>query len=319
MRWWIVSPTIWNVQIHCNSCWWPTSWSTSQEGIQPSRCSISASIWEASLVANQGPLFITKGSQQIIFTDLEPIPILVRTAMQQQMRVLITLRPALGGFIKSPNGNGLWFSEKFCPADFKAFDVDMNPLAQTDIVAWLSKCFPACRFLIRIRSLSENTGAESDSDGIFPWKITTVIHSYIYRSGRVSYQWPAAEAVSRWKKNRTHHAISRFLIESVSHWVTYGISHPVSRYMHPMQILLGDSLQESTCRKKSLQFWGIWSRMFSSLIVWVGWKWQWGVNSTSKLFSKLKKNNPYSELSCPCVFLVLSFCIYFKFTHSISI
>ena len=88
----------------------------------------------------------------------------------------------IGGFINLPHGRWLWFSEKFHPKDFKDFDVEMNPLAQRDIVCYetlaqilivvlLSKCFPARRFPIRIRSLSDNTGAESGSNTLFSTKL----------------------------------------------------------------------------------------------------------------------------------------------------
>ncbi len=42
----------------------------------------------------------------------------------------------IGDFINLPHARWLWFSEKFHPKDFKDFDVEMNPLAQRDIVCY---------------------------------------------------------------------------------------------------------------------------------------------------------------------------------------
>ena len=88
----------------------------------------------------------------------------------------------IGGSINLPHGRWLWFSEDFTPTDFKEFDIMMNPVAQRDIVCYetpaqiaivvlLSQCFPACRFPIRVRSLSDNTGAESGSNTVFSAKL----------------------------------------------------------------------------------------------------------------------------------------------------
>lgn len=88
----------------------------------------------------------------------------------------------IGGFIHLPSDRWLWFSEQFHPDDFKAYDIIMNEQAQRDIVCYetlaqiaivvlLSKCFPSCRYPLKIRSLSDNTGAESGSNSLFSTKL----------------------------------------------------------------------------------------------------------------------------------------------------
>ena len=120
-----------------------------------------------------------------------------------------------GGFINLPHGRWLWFSEKFQPKDFKDYDVDMNPLAQRDIVCYetlaqiaivvlLSKCFPACLQISdsnqelvrqhRSRIRLQHPVQHKASDGILLGEVITFIYSDFHRFGCFSYQWSSERA-----------------------------------------------------------------------------------------------------------------------------
>ena len=84
----------------------------------------------------------------------------------------------IGGFIRHHSGTQFWFSEKKSHEDFKNLNVHLDPnmqrsiasfetLAQIALVWLVAKSFPGFRFPICLKSLSDNTGAESVSNKLF--------------------------------------------------------------------------------------------------------------------------------------------------------
>lgn len=91
-------------------------------------------------------------------------------------------RAQIGGFITLDDTSTYWFSETFCAADFKNISIPVNSEMQRDIVSYetlaqiavviiLSIHFPACKYPVCIRSLSDNTGAEAGSNALFTTKL----------------------------------------------------------------------------------------------------------------------------------------------------
>ena len=87
----------------------------------------------------------------------------------------------IGGFVKSTAGQIYWFSEIYSHADFMHLDVELNPemqrsissfetLAQIALLFVTSKFFPAHRMPVCLKSLSDNSGAESGSNKL--WSMT---------------------------------------------------------------------------------------------------------------------------------------------------
>ncbi|CAL1165786.1 unnamed protein product [Cladocopium goreaui] len=84
----------------------------------------------------------------------------------------------IGGFIRHPSGVQFWFSEKFSHADFDILSIHLDPnmqrsiasfetLAQIALVWLVATSFPGFRIPICVKSLSDNTGAESVSNKLF--------------------------------------------------------------------------------------------------------------------------------------------------------
>ena len=84
----------------------------------------------------------------------------------------------IGGFIQSTSGRKLWFAEKFTHSDFHFLPFSTDPAMQKSISAfetlaqiglvWLAASFfPGFRIPICLKSLSDNTGAESVSNKMF--------------------------------------------------------------------------------------------------------------------------------------------------------
>ena len=84
----------------------------------------------------------------------------------------------IGGFVKSALGRIYWFSEVYSHSDFKQLDIELNPemqrsisafetLAQIALLYVTSKFFPAHRMPICLKSLSDNSGAESGSNKLW--------------------------------------------------------------------------------------------------------------------------------------------------------
>ena len=84
----------------------------------------------------------------------------------------------IGGFIRHHSGTQFWFSEKFSHDDFEKLHIHLDPnmqrsiasfetLAQIALVWLVAKSFPGFRFPICLKSLSDNTGAESVSNKLF--------------------------------------------------------------------------------------------------------------------------------------------------------
>ena len=84
----------------------------------------------------------------------------------------------IGGFIRSSDGNTLWFSERFEHTDFPLDKVPLEPemqkhitcfetLAQIALLVMTAQSYPSCRVPICLKSLSDNTGAESGSNRMF--------------------------------------------------------------------------------------------------------------------------------------------------------
>ena len=93
----------------------------------------------------------------------------------------------IGGFIQSASGQKLWFAEQFTHSDFQFLPFSIDPAMQKSISAfetlaqiglvWLAASFfPGFRIPICLKSLSDNTGAESVSNKMF----TTTKPLYMY-------------------------------------------------------------------------------------------------------------------------------------------
>ena len=83
----------------------------------------------------------------------------------------------IGGFLKQ-NGMRIWFSEKFGVADFTELGIQISQdlqryitcfeaLAQIALLFIASRVFPAHRFPLCLKTLSDNTGAESGSNRLW--------------------------------------------------------------------------------------------------------------------------------------------------------
>ena len=88
----------------------------------------------------------------------------------------------IGGFIKFPSGNTVWFSEKFTYDDFKTLDIPVTKemqkciasfetLAQIAILFIFSRSSPGFRYPLRIPSLTDNSGTEAGGNKLFSTKI----------------------------------------------------------------------------------------------------------------------------------------------------
>ena len=84
----------------------------------------------------------------------------------------------IGGFIQHESGKCLWFSEQFYHSDFAAVSLHLEPemqksiasfetLAQIALAHLISKNYPGSRMPICLKSLSDNSGAESVSNKLF--------------------------------------------------------------------------------------------------------------------------------------------------------
>ena len=84
----------------------------------------------------------------------------------------------IGGFIRHHSGVQFWFSEKNSHADFEILSLHLDPnmqrsiasfetLAQIALVWLVATSFPGFRIPICLKSLSDNTGAESVSNKLF--------------------------------------------------------------------------------------------------------------------------------------------------------
>lgn len=84
----------------------------------------------------------------------------------------------IGGFIRRPSGRQLWFSERFHHDDFQTVSIDLDPnmqkgissfetLAQVGLVWLAAHTFPGFRMPIVLKSVSDNTGAESVGNKLF--------------------------------------------------------------------------------------------------------------------------------------------------------
>ena len=83
----------------------------------------------------------------------------------------------IGGFIRTSSGVS-WFSEQFTLSDFEQLGLKLSEdlqrhitcfetLAQIGLLFLASRTFPAHRFPICLRTLSDNTGAESGSNKLW--------------------------------------------------------------------------------------------------------------------------------------------------------
>ena len=84
----------------------------------------------------------------------------------------------IGGFIRTSDGQTKWFSERFTTSDFDLMkiptqaDLQRNitcfeTLAQMALLYLVSRTFPGFRLPLRIKTLSDNTGAEAGSNRLF--------------------------------------------------------------------------------------------------------------------------------------------------------
>ena len=84
----------------------------------------------------------------------------------------------IGGYIKHLSGQRLWFSERFCHDDFAFLPFSIDPdlqksisaletLAQIALIFIVSTMYSGCRMPICLKSLSDNSGAESVGNKMF--------------------------------------------------------------------------------------------------------------------------------------------------------
>ena len=84
----------------------------------------------------------------------------------------------IGGYIRHSSGSQCWFSEKFSHNDFKELSIHLDSnmqrsisafetLAQIALVWLVALSFPGFRIPVCLKSLSDNTGAESVSNKLF--------------------------------------------------------------------------------------------------------------------------------------------------------
>ena len=87
----------------------------------------------------------------------------------------------VGGFLRFANGDMRWFSEQWSSADFLALDIPVNSDMQKDISSYetfaqfgllYALCYflPGQRISITLKSLSDNTAAEANSNFLFTTK-----------------------------------------------------------------------------------------------------------------------------------------------------
>ena len=176
----------------------------------------------------------------------------------------------IGGFINLPHGRWLWFAEKFHPKDFKDFDVEMNQLAQRDMVCdetlaqiaivvfseQMLSCVPipysnpqpVRQHRSRIRF--QHPVQHEASDGILLGEVIIFIYSDFNRFGRFSYQWSSERTCGcGFEMGRIipSHVILCWQIESGSPFTIFGMSNLKFRCIQLMRISLGDSPVKSTC------------------------------------------------------------------------
>jgi hypothetical protein len=96
----------------------------------------------------------------------------------------------IGGFVTSVTGKSYWFSEIYSHSDFKDLGVELDPemqrsissfetLAQIALLFVTARFFPAHRMPICLKSLSDNTGAESGSNKL--WSMTYPLSIFLER------------------------------------------------------------------------------------------------------------------------------------------
>ena len=84
----------------------------------------------------------------------------------------------IGGFVHTPDGQTKWFSERFNKLDFDTQKIPvqsdlqrnitcLETLAQMALLYLVSRSFPGFRLPLRIRTVSDNTGAEAGSNKLF--------------------------------------------------------------------------------------------------------------------------------------------------------
>ena len=130
----------------------------------------------------------------------------------------------IGGFIKSPNNRVIWFSEIYSHEDFSKLQVQLSEdmqrsisafetLAQMAILFTAAKFFPAHRVPICLKSLSDNSGAESGSNKL--WSMTLPLALFLEKLCLLSVssgieidvnhipgaQNDLADALSRWNQS----------------------------------------------------------------------------------------------------------------------
>ena len=87
----------------------------------------------------------------------------------------------IGGFVRSPSGETHWFSERCTRQQFADLNIDLESDLQKSItsvetlaqiaILWIScRIYPRHRIPITLPSFSDNTGAESGSNGLFSTK-----------------------------------------------------------------------------------------------------------------------------------------------------
>jgi len=93
---------------------------------------------------------------------------------------------AIGGYVNLPSGYNLWFSQSWVMSDFSFAGLDLSNDAQSYIASWetlaqiallhcVSAAVPFGRLRVRIKSWSDNAGAESISNKLYTRKFPLCI------------------------------------------------------------------------------------------------------------------------------------------------
>ena len=101
----------------------------------------------------------------------------------------------IGGFVKSDAGQTYWFSEIYSHSDFAKLNIELESemqrsissfetLAQIALLFVTARFFPAHRMPICLKSLSDNSGAESGSNKL--WSMTYPLAIFLERMCLIS-------------------------------------------------------------------------------------------------------------------------------------
>jgi len=126
----------------------------------------------------------------------------------------------IGGFLRFANGDLRWFSEKWIASDFHQLEIPVSSDMQKDISSYetlaqicllysLCSLLPSQRFALTLKSVSDNTAAESTSNSLFTTKaplcffveklclLSSAVHAHLDVSHIPGYANELADMISR--------------------------------------------------------------------------------------------------------------------------